>query len=103
MPFRSNAFGDQIPQPGTTIDEIEDMFMEKFGRPATIYGAYISSERDDLGFGGTLNDNGYESNADEVFDDDEPRTIDFDGFESIEAAKAWLLTIGIAERDITVD
>jgi hypothetical protein len=105
MPFRSNAFGEQIAQPGTDFSEIDNMFMNKFGRPPAIYGAHISSEADDeYKFGGSLNDNGYEpEDEDDVLEQDDPREINFDGFESVEACREWLISLDINPRTITVD
>lgn len=86
MPFRSNFFGDKIAQPGTTFPDIDDLMLEKGVNMANIGMADLFTEGDDeFKFGGTLYLFGEDMDGDQI-----ETSIEFDGFESKEAARKWL-------------
>ena len=93
MPFRSNFFGEQIAQPGTTQSEIEDMIFERFGsNTVTFHNADLFTTGDEnLQFGGTLYITGTMSDDDGDDDQSEDIQIEFDGFASLDEARLWLI------------
>lgn len=98
MPFRQNAFREQIAQPGTTWSDIDDLLIDKHALiAATPYAADIfRSGDDDFKFGGTLYISG------ECLDEGEQKDaeINFDGFETFEDAKAWVVSLDDVSFDI---
>lgn len=101
MPFRSNFFGDKYAQPGTTMGEIDDVMVEKYGDAPSVYGARIepADEESDFKVGGTISWNALTDDDDTYVED-----LGFDGFETIEDAKQWLIDeIGVSENDIEVE
>lgn len=95
MPFRKNLFGDSIAQPGTEFAEIDEVMLERHGiAGAEISFADIYGSDDDYKFGGELFLFGQNIEADEGEDDPQEASMNFDGFESIEDARAWLDSLG---------
>lgn len=100
MPFRSNFFGDKIAQPGTEMGEIDDLLTTKYGDVPTIYAASLESDGDsEFKFGGRIAFNALEDDEDTYIED-----LNFDGFDSLDDARQWLIDeIGVGENDIEVD
>ncbi len=96
MPFRKNLFGDSIAQPETTFSDIEQMIANRqfFDNLELSSADLFLAEDEQFKFGGTL----YfivETNDGED-DDGEPEidyndlSVEFDGFDTLEAAREWL-------------
>lgn len=110
MPFRSNAFGEQIAQPGTTMDEIEFATANRqYFDDLELHSAdlYLNGD-DEFKFGGTL----YFTitiHSDEIDEEtgepDEPDyhdySMEFDGFDTAADAKDFVVSLGLTNRDIT--
>lgn len=75
--MRQNMFGEKIAQPGDDYHAVDMAFLDRYGEPMNLTSADIEGEEDEnFKWGG------------EAGDDDGNR-ISFDGFESLEAAKAY--------------
>lgn len=99
MPFRSNHFGDKIAQPGTDWAEIDNVLIDSLGIiAASPTGAdlYLNGE-DDFKFGGILYVSGESLEDGEISETE----ITFDGFETFDDAKAWLVGLDDGSFDIT--
>lgn len=96
MPFRYNAFGEAIAQPGTDFSEIADLMMEVMGiSMAEPTNADLFTEYDpNFKIGGELTIFGQNTTSEEGEDDPLEATLQFDNFGTIEAAHAWLYSIG---------
>lgn len=96
MPFRSNFFGDQYPQPGTDWAEIDTMLCDRGDYMAEPTNAEIITTPDEgYGIGGNIfvsAEDGEEVPVD--------RIVEFDGFETVEAARDWLISIGVPSNSI---
>jgi hypothetical protein len=95
MPFRTNMFHDQIAQPGTTRGEIDLVMLNKGIIGFDVGTADLFTNGDDeFKFGGTLFIHGqadeYDDETGEPTDEIAETTMEFDGFDSLEAARAWL-------------
>lgn len=108
MSFRSNAFGEKIAQPETTLDEIEQMIAAReFFDEIEVGSADLFVNGDDqFKFGGTLYFNMKTIHEPED-EDEEPEedwndvSVEFDGFESMEAARQWVIDeIGVYATSI---
>jgi len=96
MPFRYNAFGEAIIQPGTNLAEIDDLMMDAKGiAMAEPTNADLFTKYDpNFKIGGELFIFGQNIEAEEGEDDPLEATILFDNFGTLESAKAWLESIG---------
>jgi hypothetical protein len=95
MPFRSNFFGEQIAQPGTSFEDIAEILINRLGVDTIEIASadLFMSGDDEYKFGGTL----HFSTSIEDMEGGEPdyndASIEFDGFESLSAAKEWLQSL----------
>lgn len=92
MPFRYNFFGAPSAQPGTTFDEIEQSLIDREGIDTVECASadlFLNGD-DQFKFGGTLHFT--TSIVDDETGDPEyyDSSMEFDGFESLDDAKAWL-------------
>lgn len=100
MPYRQNFFGERIYQPGSNFAEIEQDHIDVTGVDALEISSadlYTGGE-DEFKFGGLLFGRaGFYGPDGFALDDEQTEDviISFDGFETIDAARDWLLTIGI--------
>lgn len=97
MPFRMNMFGDKIAQPGTTRTDIDMVLCDSGVFMGEINSAEIYPDwDDDFKIGGELFITGESDDGEYV---DAP--MNFDGFETIEEARAWLLSLDLSPSDIS--
>lgn len=96
MPFRKNLFGDSIAQPETTFSDIEQMIANRqfFDNLELSSADLFLPEDESFKFGGTLyfiveTNEGEDDNGDEQIDYND-LSVEFDNFETIEAAREWL-------------
>jgi hypothetical protein len=100
MPFRRNFFNEQIAQPGTTYSEIDRVMLNERGiAAASIWTADLfvgDSSEDEFKVGGSLFLSG------EDMEEGETKEVEmaFDGFDSVEDAKAWLRSLDTPAFDI---
>lgn len=106
MPFRKNFFGEKIAQPGTDWSEIDNMLCDDHGLVAgePESAELFTLDNDDgenlFGFGGTILVVGEDIDADADEDNAAEQMINFDGFETIDDARMWLLSFGIKDYNI---
>jgi hypothetical protein len=113
MTFRKNFFGEQIAQPAATLADIENMIHDRhMPLSLKLTGARLTRDGDDdFKFGGELTfvmeREGDESVDDENDADAEPFEEDievsFDGHETYEDARNWLIGLGIKDYKIEED
>lgn len=102
MIFRSNYFGERIAQPEASYGDVENIILDRFA-PASLEftnaDLYLV-EDDAFKFGGTVY--GAMNMSDEGDDDFHDVSVEFDGFETFEDAKTWLLSVmDIKDTQIT--
>ena len=107
MPFRKNFFGEKIAQPGTDWSEIDNMLLNELdlGAGDPVSAELFTLDNDDgenlFGFGGTILVSGNDLDS---YDDDAAGTtevsINFDGFETMDDARAWLIGLGLKDYNI---
>lgn len=91
MPFRTNMFHDKIAQPGTARGEIDLVMLNKGIVGFNVGSADLFTNGDDeFKFGGTLFIDGQSDEFDDSGDEIAETTMEFDGFDSLEDARAWL-------------
>jgi hypothetical protein len=99
MPFRQNAFGENIAQPGTEFAEIDLIMLDHHGismaepTHADLFVTYDENYK----IGGEVFIFGQNIEADEGEDDPLEASITFDNFGTLESARAWLDSIGVTD------
>jgi hypothetical protein len=92
--MRQNAFGESILQPNDTYQDLEKAWEEKFGELPEVgrFNVEIYSHHDETyKIGGEFRDN------------DSGEGVAFDGFSSVDGARAWLENnLDIPSEDIEV-
>lgn len=104
MTFRSNMFGEQIAQPGTELSDIEQMLSDMHMPDRVDLNAadvYTSGD-EEYKFGGSLHF--VLETGDEGSDDVETKdvSVEFDGFETFEAARDFVRSLGVMPGGINV-
>lgn len=99
--FRQNAFGEKIAQPPATFANIESVLFDRYTPDKIdLWSADLFINEDELfKFGGTLY---FTLTTDEGGEDEDHNdaTMEFDGHESLEAAKTWLAGLGLSPGSI---